>query len=303
MHRRDFLLGGIKVSLSFLVLDALAVPAFGQRSGGAAHGHLPLRPGNLTRPPDNLDDSLNVLAAYLARYAPPLGQFTAAKAWKARYDLLEWVGSPTMDGAAFSRSNRVLGHMEVTRRPGSAGAGASYELDHALTLNGFETTLQATMQCAAGSLPGLQDWTTNYAMRPSKSRAPALTLSEQGRHRDGLLEITSAAGVRRFETDRPVLPQWAVLDALGAARGRPGDFTGEGEFDLFHDLTSYRPLQRLRPCGVLEISLDGRAHTLRGFVQTGWGTEPTHYWIDAAGRPLLVTGGLFSSALTALGPA
>jgi len=304
MHRREFLLGGIKVGLSFLILDAMAGPAFAQRNGGIRSRRRPVGPVDLEQPPSHLDDSLNVIAAYLAQFRPPDGDFSAGGAWTVRYDLIEWVGSPSMDGAKFLRGNRVLGRQVVTRRPGSAGRGVGYELDHAITLNGFVSTLRSTMQCSAGPLPGLLDWTTDYEMRPSRGGGRALTFREQGRHRDGVLEIAGAAGgVRRFQTDRPVLPQWAVLDVLSAG---PRPATGSGaemEFDLFHDLTSYRPRQRLRPYGVLDISLDGRMEKLRGFVQTGEGTEPIHYWIDAAGRPLLATGGLFASALTSIRPA
>jgi len=303
MHRRDFLLGGVKVGLSFLLLDSLSLPAFARQGGEGARGRAPFSRNDLTRLPDHLDDSLNVIAAYLAQYAPPEGHFPADGAWKARYDLIEWMGTPTGEGAIFSRSNRLLGHLAVTRRPGSAGAGVGYDLDHAITINGFESTLVATMQCSGGRLPGLMTWATDYEMYARKRRGSAMRLSERGRLQDGVLEIASAAGSRRFETDRPVLPQWAVLDALRGARADSAGSDAQLEFDLLHDLTSYRPHQRLVPCGVLDINLGGRAQTLHGFVQTGWGSQPTHYWVDSAGRPLLVTAGLLASGLTSIQPA
>jgi len=91
-----------------------------------------------------------------------------------------------------------------------------------------------------------------------------------------------------------------VAPAL-AFRERWTEKLPEGEeFDLFHDLTSYRPHQRLVPYGRLELQLDGQRHILHGFVQTGVATEPTHIWIDSAGRPLLLTGGLLSMGLASI---
>jgi hypothetical protein len=51
------------------------------------------------------------------------------------------------------------------------------------------------------------------------------------------------------------------------------------------------------------MSIGGQDYQLHGFIQTGMASEPTHYWIDSAGRPLLITGGLLSSALKSVGPA
>jgi hypothetical protein len=294
MHRRDFLSDGIKVSLSFLAWDALSLPMFAQTGPPAAGQRLPLDRVEAARVPADLSDSLDVVAAYLAQYAPPAGDFPASGAWTATCDLIEWEGAPNGEQAKFFRRNRVIGRQAVTRRPGVETVG--YELDHTLTIKGFVTRLRSTMRCANDGTPGLIDWQTDYEMHPVRwGRAP-LRLREQGTHRNGVLEIASSAGTRRIPTERPVAPQWAVWDALrGAAVVE--------EFDLLHDLTSYWPRQRLKPSGELQISLDGRRQHLHGFVQTGGGTQPTHYWIDAAGRPLLVTGGLLSSALVSIQPA
>jgi hypothetical protein len=305
MHRRDFILSGVKVSLSFLAWEALSRPIFGQGKAAAERGRPSLEQIDLTSPPANFSDSLDVIAAYLVQYRPPTGSFPSSGAWKATYDIIEWRGSPSGEGAKFSRGNRVIGRAAMTRRPETGGgdganpvSGVGYELDQAITLNGFESTLKSTMRCADGRLPGLLAWQTDYEMHPIKAGLSPLKLSEQGRHQDGVLEITSEARTRRIPTDRWVAPQWAVLDALRGARADPA--AAALEFDLLHDLTSYRPHQVLKPCGVLDISLDGKSHRLHGFVQTGWGTQPTHTWIDDNGRPLLVTGGLLANALISI---
>ena len=299
MRRRDFLLGGVKVSLSFLALDALGSPIFGQLAGAARRGRMPHDWINIASPP-HLDDSLDVVAAYLVQYGPPEENFPVSGAWKATYDLIEWDGTTNVPGVKFSRRNRVIGHLVVTRRPGSAGTGVGYDLDYDITINAFKSTLKSIMHCSADRLPGLTDWQTDYEKHPLKGVGTTMKLREQGRVMHGMLEIVSGAGARRFQTDRPVAPQWCVLDALRGATVDPYDPVTEVEFDLLHDLTSYRPHQRLKPCGVLDISLDGKSHTLHGFIQTGLGTEPTHYWVDSKGRPLLVTGGLLSSAMISI---
>ena len=285
MHRRDFLLGGIKVSLSFLALDALGFPAFARQPG----------PAQL---PASLDDSLRVMAGYVARYAPPQGNFPTTGAWKATYDVLECTSSR---GSKHKLDdNRVAGRMAVTGSPVAAGAGVSYDVDYAITMHDYESSLKSTMQCSAERMPRLMEWKTDYENHAVATPGLTVKLSEQGSHKDGVLGITNTLGTRQLKTDRPVVPQWAVMDALRGAKADPSDPIAGLEFDMLHDMTSYRPHQRLKPCGVLNMSLDGKPYVFHGFMQTGMGTEPTHYWIDDAGRPLLLTAGLLSSAMTSL---
>ncbi|MCL5271133.1 MAG: hypothetical protein M1457_11445 [bacterium] len=305
VRRRDFLLGGIKASLSLAATGALwtggayAQPASSQ-AGGAARGRRPpLSEISLTAPPA-IDDSLEVLAAYMVQYAPPDRLFPAGGGWTATYDLVEWVGSASYD-KEYYRRNAVMGHLAVTRRPGETGEGIRYDMDYAIRMYGFDSLIKATMQCTAEPLPRLTNWKADYEKRrvggsAAQAAASHEALSEEGVHKDGVLEIASAAGKRRFATGRPVAPQWAVMDALRSA-GAAGEGLGE-EFDLLHDLTSYRPRQRLAPCGTLEMSLDGKPYRFHGFLQTGAGTQPTHYWLDGDGRPLLATAGLLAIALT-----
>ena len=288
MHRRDFVIGGIKVSLSFLAFGALGLPAFG-------------RPPEVTGPMANIDDSLNLMASYLLKYTPPTGNFPASGAWKATYDLIEWGGAKRRKFGG----NRVIGHMSVTSRPGMAGMGIGYDLNYAIEINGYESALKSTMQCSDGRLPGLVEWKTDYKNHPTKKAGPSVGYSEQGSYKDGILEITSMSGsrpgsTRQFKTDRPVVPQWAIMDALRNATADSADPFAGIEFDLLHDLTSYRPQQRLKPCGVINITFSSQTLTFHGFLQEGIGSEPINYWVDAAGRPMLFTGGLLASALTSV---
>jgi hypothetical protein len=209
--------------------------------------------------------------------------------------MLGWNGTP---GKVPARDD-LLGQLSVISRPVPGGGAIGYEVNYSIRLNAWESGFKSTMQCSADRLPSLISWRTDYENHSLKHPALSWALTEQGRCEDGLLEITGKAGTRRFKTDRPVAPQWAVLDAVRAAKP---DLAGL-EFDLLHDLTSYRPRQKLKPCGTLDIALDGQPFQFHGFLQKGTATEPTHYWVDAAGRPLILTGGMLSLAMTSIRPA
>lgn len=298
MHRREFLIGGMKVGLSFLALDALALPAFAQAAA-------PPGPFKITQPPEHLDDSLNIMAAFLAQYQPPREAVPTAGSWRARYDILEWIGTARspLPGvtAPYSRRNRVVGRLAVMRRPAAGPANVGYDVDYSIELNGFVSTLRASMQCAVDVIPFLREWDVDYEKHAVKAPGTAVSLSEDGLHENGVLTVKSRAGERRIPAPRPVVPQWAVMDALRSPEAAGS--VANVEFDLFHNLTSFRPRQRVRPCGTLGMSFGSTTTTLHGFVQTGSGTEPIHYWLDGEGRPLLFTGGLMSYALTGIDPA
>lgn len=297
LSRREFSFGGAKVGLAFLAGRALA-PLLGQPAGPARPAGR--RPGwiDLTSIP-SIDDSLALLAAYLLEYRPPSGQFTAT-AWKAVYDVIEWRGTTRVPGSHFSRGNRAAGYLAVTRQ--LHGDSLTYSVDQDITIAGFGSRLESTMTCAAAPFPALREWETAYAKRPLSHLGTRMTLKEKGRAREGALDITTGSATRQIPTTRPVAPQWAVHDGLGAlARDRAAQTEPtDVEFDLFHDLTSFRPHQRLMHSGTLDITLGGTTHQLHGFLQLGLGTEPTHHWVDGQGRCLLTTGGLLASALTAL---
>ncbi len=252
--------------------------------------------------PAGIDEGVRMIAHYLMTYAPPAGTFPESGAWKMTYDLLEWHGKPVAFAGRPGNEkkllgNHVTGQLAVTCRPGAAGGDPSYELDHTITMNAFESSLKSTMQCTADPLPALLSWHTDYENHPVKTEGPTTRLSEDGSHQDGVLKITSKAGTRQFQTTLPVAPQWAVLDAV---RSMKAESMTPIEFDLLHDLTSYRPRQKLKPCGTLNLTLGGKSYVFHGFLQTGRGVEPVNYWVDEAGRPLFLTGGLLSCAMTSV---
>jgi hypothetical protein len=295
--RRDFLVSGVKASLCFIACDAFASAAE------------PGKPGHLGHATRNIDDSLHIIADYLTLYTPPAGNFPASGSWKATYDILQRA----------TRRKAAYGHMVVTRRP--VAGGITYDTDFHNRLFDFGSSLKSTMRCSADPLPRLVEWTTDYEVYlqpdpppewmqefngsiPPLSSVPPTSMRERGTHKDGVLEISTSLNSRKIQTDRPVAPQWAVLDALRNAKADSSAPIANLDFDLFHNLTSYRPHQRLRPSGVLDITMGNLPpQTFHGFYQTGIGSEPTNYWIDSQGRPLFMTEGLISAALTNIEPA
>jgi hypothetical protein len=302
MRRRDFLIAGARASICLIAFDGFRFPASAAPAG---------TPPQL---PAALDDSLHVIRGYLSTYTPPAGNFPASGAWKATYDMVEYTEPRTKPRGPYGR-------MVLTRRP--ASSGIAYDVDYTNMIYEFRTGLKSTLQCSAEPLPRLIEWKTDYEKRvdiasligriplfgqkgppPRAATAPPVSLAEQGRHKDGVLEITTSLGARRFKTDRPVLPQWVLIDALRNAKADSSDPVVGAEFDLLHDLTSFRPRQHLRPVAVLDLTLPGgKSFTFHGFLQTGFGTEPTHYWVDPDGRPIFITEGIIASALTNIEPA
>jgi hypothetical protein len=294
--RRDFLIAGAKVTLCLIACDSGILSAWADEDGDAVEL------------PQHLDDSLNIIGAYLSKYTPPAGAFPGNGCWKATYEVMSW--------AAARQGPKTFGDITVVRRP--SAHGISYEVENLNELFEFRSNLRSKMECSAKALPGLLQWTTDYECHTDPhfsgniqtfgnggkkailSTAGPVALSETGSHANGVLEIATRLGTRKFNTDRPVLTQWSLLDAL---RGAP-DSVVSTEFDMLHDLTSYRPHQHVIRVGDLEIAMaGGLRQTFRGYLRTGFGTEPTHYWIDPQGRPLLVTEGVISHALTDLQPA
>jgi hypothetical protein len=287
IHRRDFLMNGIKVTASLFVLDWMRVPAFAARAGKLATGPMPPK----------VDDSIGMLADYMTRYTVPQGNFPATGGWKATYDLIGWIGEP---GPHVPPHNPPVGQLVITRKGDASGGKIGYDIDYVIHMNGWDTGLKSTMECSADRLPRLLKWQTHYENHSVNDPGRSWALTEQGECKEGVMEIVSKAGTRRFQTALPVAPQWAVIDALRGAKADPADPIAGARYDMLHNLTSYRPGQTIKPCGVLDMTIGGQPYQFHGFIQTGHGNEPTHFWVDSAGRPLLTTGGLRASALTSI---
>ena len=126
MHRREFLLGTAKASLTFVAVGA--APALGKDGARTT----PLSKITLTEPPD-IHYSLNILAAYLEQYTPPNEPLSAAGNWTAVFDDLQWQGSPVYI-PKYYRKNRRLGELTLTRQ--TEGPKSEYEVSSAFKLSG-----------------------------------------------------------------------------------------------------------------------------------------------------------------------
>ena len=283
MRRRDFLISGVKACLCLVAYDSLALRGFGKP---------PTQPADLT---PALNDSLHILAKYITLYSPPAGNFPANGSWKATYDLVDF-------GHARAKTvNRVFGQATVTRRP--SGDRIQYEVDYTNAIYDFRTSLKSSLQCSSGLLPGLVEWQTDYETHVDSahmieripnfghshvesipSTAPPMSLSEKGSHKNGVLEFVNTLGNRRIKTDRPVLSQWTLLDALRNAKADASTPMAGVEFDFLHDMTSYRARQRLIPLAALQIAMGGGAVTALPWISPGRHRDRAHPLLDRSGR-------------------
>ena len=97
---------------------------------------------------------------------------------------------------------------------------------------------------------------------------------------------------------RPLITQWTVLDELMRLDPR----TIDREVDLLQDLTLLKAGHHLRHDGEIELPLASGATKLATVAQLGYGVNPVHYLIDAAGVVQLVTHAVLSWALESVEP-
>ena len=198
--------------------------------------------------------------------------------------------------------NVAIGHLTLTRGADEPGGTTAYDIDHTINLNGWESGMKSTMQCSGRPSAAAHQMADRVRNHSLKEPGRSWRLTENGSHKNGVLEIASKAGARRFNTDRPVARQWLVIDALRTAKADPSDPIASVEFDLLHDLTSYRPRQKLKPVGFLRSVSRASRTSFTGSSRWVPESSRTDYWVDATGRPLIVTGGLLASALTSVQP-
>ena len=86
--------------------------------------------------------------------------------------------------------------------------------------------------------------------------------------------------------------RWALFDAVARMAVEPVAAAEPMEFTLIDHCDQVKPDQRLIVRGKVTVELGGKPVEMTVIDQLGRGVMPFTYWIDSAGRPLLITTGL-----------
>ena len=226
---------------------------------------------------DKTYGALEAFPEFIGQFTPPASDFDPRGAWKQTYAI-----------RLFAEDSGTLGFLEIERRPAADGAALTIatRLAH---VNGFQEQ-NAKLQCAAdvlGSLRSIQVESVSGGLDGRPVAAAKLAIG--GQVRGGFIEWTRAGGKRSAPAAPPLVANWALFDAVQRLTPDSNKFY---EFTLLDDGDLVKPAQRLLYIGQTTVQATGGASlSLHCWEQTGHGSLPTHYWVDAKGRLLFAIAG------------
>lgn len=120
-------------------------------------------------------------------------------------------------------------------------------------------------------------------------------LDESGSWDGRAMTVQNDSWTNSYRTGDLLIARYALLPLLasGVLKNRPL------VFDMIEDC-SLRRNQTLKYAGEITVPVSGGAGVLDSYAQTGYGSVPTHYLVDKAGRVQLITMQTVNWALTAL---
>jgi len=244
-------------------------------SGGASRSSLDARSG----PP-----ALKPVRPYLDRFQSLTGSVEGRRSWRLRFSVLHWGGAGWRIGKP---RVAVVGEASVARRTNSEGI--LFEVAEARRTGGVVNVTEARFVCAPDKFRSLLRWRIRkYHKDAAGAVEPLSVLVEEGK-REGRRVLV---GERVYETDRPLVTQWTLLEALWE------DSHLAGEVDFLHDGTTFRGPQRLFSVGRVPLDVPRRGRVaLAATAQVGEGILPYHYVLEEGGLPQLVTAAMVSWAL------
>jgi hypothetical protein len=269
-------------------------------------------------PPLRLHDLFSAALAqsHFAEIPPPVPGATLA--WQRRYRVLT-VGM---------RGMGVGGTVALTRRP-AEGNAFELALDYQKNaVPNYRNVLQATILCAGDLLGTPQSW--RFASRTRDLKAEALedasTWGQSATRVDSGYRLADSTGERLLPVAGPATLNWVLPAVLGRLPKEPGPAI---PFTLLDDFDLVKPGMELRCRGTRDIVVGGKQILVeeetaleRGRVfrpsrvwaggqdtqitrydLTGPGLVPRAYYVDAAGRLVLMVAGSEGLCLEADGPA
>ncbi len=207
-------------------------------------------------------------AAVLGAYAPPSTPFDPSGTWELGWRIVQHMApANTIGRVSLRRRPAGDGEIELTLQRVKIGAGRQRE----------ETRL--ILRCRLDRVASLVSWEGSIGCADAEGRAvPELVRSVRGRAGD------------YGEADRRLGSLFSLIEAV--QRWRP-DAREAATFTLLDEFDRACPGQTIRPGAVVEIEAGPAGPiALRPFHHLGAGTVPVIYWVDPAGRVVLVVRGL-----------
>lgn len=113
---------------------------------------------------------------------------------------------------------------------------------------------------------------------------PEARLVESGRWDGKTMTVKTKSWTNSYPTGKPLIARYALLPLLAFGKLKSAPL----KFALLEDCALRRD-QTIRYAGEIEIPVAGGTAVLDSYAHTGWGSVPTHYLVDKAGRVQLIT--------------
>ena len=266
--RKDFC-KGLGFGLAALGLGGFSLEAFAQPPGQ----------GGLDAPSD--DFTLRALRHILETYELPSNDFAPEGAWTHNYLIYTWTSGMLrhMAELVLSREPTSSGHKLIgaCRRPG---------------FSGYSHFVQLEADCLPNALGTPRSWTATTRMATKIGQPPYLMTGGKavGKALDRAIQLDHGITQRTYELQEPFTLRWCLFEAV---QRLPRDENRQLDFTLVDEFDQPWPGQVLRLQNQLRLLLGSGPQKLTGYAQIGRGMSyPTMYWMDEAGRLLLVVSGL-----------
>jgi len=228
---------------------------------------------------------LRSLVTALRTYDPPSGPFEAAGSWDQTWNVYALGGRAA--GA------RPVGTLTLQRRVSGKDATLKVAYDKSLGAAGRQTIAATLHGRADHPLATPTEWTFRIDLLDAAGQPVPHTHVRKraaAAAENGTLTIRDAVRTQTLRVAGPYTVNWCLFDALQRlprAETQPLAFTLIDHFDQPKPETTlaYRKPMRVGIAG-------GKTVSTHAYEQFGRGNVPWVYWVDEAGRLLLVVAGL-----------
>ena len=225
---------------------------------------------------------LRSLVTTLRTYKPPSGPFEPAGSWDQTWSVCTFAGRVA--------TARAVGSLTLHRRV--SGRDAALEVAYDKMLSGGRQKIAAALYGRADDpLATPTEWTVQIDVLDAAGKpVPHTQVGKRAAVEKGTIAIRGAAETRRIAVAGPYTVNWCLFDAvqrLPREKTKPLAFTLIDHFDQPKPETTlaYRKPMTVAVAG-------GRTIATHAYEQFGRGNVPWVYWVDEAGRLLLVVAGL-----------